>query len=387
MRQHRRAWRRSLDKIKVRPCRPYEQRKLHRLKRQQRNAVNSRHARIVLLSRGGRRNRDSAALVECSIQWVRAVSHRFNDRGLDGITWYPWMHSGRTSHFSADALEQMAEMALAPPKVLIGLTRWSLTKLRDYLVEQKVVAAISPRWLGVLLRRAGVRWRRTKTWKESKDPEFWPKYRRIRRLYQKRPANGRRICVDELGPLNLRPRHGTCWAGRGRGVQRHRATYNRKGGVRHLLAAYDLETDRLFGLFRRSKTWVEFLQSLKWLRARYPGNQVLHVVLDNYGSHLKAEVVGWAWAHQVRFYQTPTNGSWLNRIESQFTALKEFALNNSDYRSHEEQIVAILSYLDWRNRKRGHLCAGLEGVPTSTDRLRLRQTGKSFPSRGTSASL
>jgi hypothetical protein len=29
-----------------------------------------------------------------------------------------------------------------------------------------------------------------------------------------------------------------------------RATYNRKGGVQHFLAAYDLETGRLFGRFR-----------------------------------------------------------------------------------------------------------------------------------------
>src|SRR5262249_42528499 len=130
-------------------------------------------------------------------------------------------------------------------------------------------------------------------------------------------------------------------------------TYNRKGGVRHFLAAYDLETDRLFGLFRRSKTWVQFLELLKWLRRRYPVGQVLYVVMDNYGPHLGEEVLVWAWTHNMRLYLTPTNASWLNRIECQFTALKEFALNNSDYRSHEEQILAILSYLEWRNRQRG----------------------------------
>jgi hypothetical protein len=54
----------------------------------------------------------------------------------------------------------------------------------------------------------------------------------------------------------------------------------------------------------------------------------------------------------IRFYVTPTQASWLNRIEGQFMALKEFALNNSDFRSREEQILAILRYLDWRNRKR-----------------------------------
>ena len=342
-----------MDKVKVRPLRPHEQRKLHRLKRQRGNAVNARHARIVLLSRGGLRNRDIAARVDCSPQWVRRVIHRFNDDGLDGITWYPWMQApGGPRRFTAEVAERIAEVALCSSVGLIGMTRWSLAKLRAYLVEQKVVARISLEWLRTLLRRQDVRWRRTKTWKESHDPDFAAKYRAIRRLYRRRPGGGRRICVDEFGPLNLQPRHGTCLKGPGRRVQRHRATYNRKGGVRHFLAAYDLETDRLVGVFRKRKTWVEFLGFLKWLRYRYPSGQVLHVVLDNYSPHLKEEVAVWAFGHNVRFYFTPSQTSWLNRIESQFTALKEFALNNSDYRSHQEQIEAILRYLDWRNRKR-----------------------------------
>ncbi|MBI3407907.1 MAG: hypothetical protein HY040_06070, partial [Planctomycetes bacterium] len=39
-------------------------------------------------------------------------------------------------------------------------------------------------------------------------------------------------------------------------------------------------------------------------------------------------------------------------IESQFTALKKFALQPSNYDSHEEQQAAIESYLTWRNRAR-----------------------------------
>src|SRR5262249_9801055 len=159
----------------------------------------------------------------------------------------------------------------------------------------------------------------------STDPEFWPKYQRIRRLYRRRPEGGRRICLDEFGPLNLLPRGGSCLAGSGKKVERHRATYSRKGGVRHWLAAYDLERDRLLGQFHARKTWVEFLGFLRWLRGRYPAWERLHVVLDNYGPHLKAEVVAWAWANKVRLYFTPTNASWLNRIECQFTQLKEFA--------------------------------------------------------------
>jgi transposase len=342
-----------MDKVKVRPLRPYEQKKLHRLKRQKSNAVNGRHARIVLLGRGGVRNRDIAARCDCSPQWVRVVIHRFNEYGLDGITWYPWMcGSGKASCFRAAVLEQVAEIAISSPVALIGMTRWSLSKLRDYLVEQKVVASISREWLRTLLHRLGVRWRRTKTWKESRDPEFAPKYRRIKRLYRKRPAGGRRICVDEFGPLNLLPRAGSCLAGAGKEAERHRATYSRKGGVRHLIAAYDLESDKLSGRFYARKTWVQFLDFLKWLRRRYRKGETLHIVMDNYGPHIKAEVVAWARQHKVEFYLTATNASWMNRIESRFTELKEFALNNSDYRSHEALQEAIESYMKWRNGDR-----------------------------------
>lgn len=339
-----------MDTVKVRPLRPYEQKKLHRLKRQKTNAVNSRHARIVLLSRGGVLNRDIALRCDCTPQWVRVILHRFNEYGLDGITWYPWMcGSAKASRFRAAVLEQIAEIAISSPVALIGMTRWSLSKLRDYLVEQKVVASISCEWLRTLLHRLGVRWRRTKTWKESKDPEFAQKYRRIKRLYRKRPVRGRRICVDEFGPLNLLPRAGSCLAGAGKKVERHRATYSRKGGVRHLLAAYDLESDKLLGRFYARKTWVQFLDFLKWLRRRYRKGETLHIVMDNYGPHVKAEVVAWARKHKVEFYLTATNASWMNRIECQFTELKEFALNNSDYRSHEALQEAIELYLKWRN--------------------------------------
>src|SRR5229473_8600306 len=131
-----------------------------------------------------------------------------------------------------------------------------------------------------------------------------------------------------------------------------RATYSRKGGVRHFLAFYDLETDRLYGRFTTRKRWTEFLPFLKWVRSRYPREQKLHIVMDNYGPHMKEEVQTWAALNNIRFYLTPTNGSWLNRIECHFAGLKKFALQPSDHRTHEDQQQAIETYLTWRNRKR-----------------------------------
>jgi len=341
-----------MDKLKARKLKPWEKHKLKRMKRQLTNSVNCLHARIILLSRGGLNNRKIGFHCGCTATWVRQIIHRFNRGGIDAISWYPY-YCARDGprKFFADIVEQVCEVALSPPKRLIGMGVWSLPKLREYLVAQKIIPSISLEWLRQLLRRCRVRWRHTKSWKDSDDPRFWPKYRRIRRLYGKRPAGGRRICIDEFGPLNLQPRHGKHYARIGH-VDRLRATYSRKGGVRYMFGAYDMERDTLVGIFAAKKNWMSFLAFLKWLRRRYRSNEVLHVVLDNGSYHLKAEVLDYAARHKIKFYWTPTNASWLNRIESHFTALRKFALDNTDYRSHEEQQEAIECYLSWRNRAR-----------------------------------
>jgi len=341
-----------MDRIRARKLRPYEGHKLKHMKRQTTNTVNSRHARIILLSRGGLTNRDIAPRCDCTPVWVRKIIHRFNAGGIEAITWYPYQCGpDGPRKFLADIREQICEVALSPPRELIGMSVWSLAKLREYLIQQRLVGAISLEWLRQILRQGKIRWQHTKTWKESTDPQFWPKYRRIRRLYAKRPKGGRRLCVDEFGPLNLLPRHGRHYA-RVKHADRLRATYHRHGGVRHMFGAYDLERDTLVGTFAAQKNWTTFLAFLKWLRRRYPAGETLHIVLDNVGYHKKREVLAYAETHRIKFYWTPTNASWLNRIECHFTAMKKFALENTDYRSHDEQQAAIERYLSWRNRQR-----------------------------------
>ena len=341
-----------MAKVAARKLRPWESSKLQRMKRQLSNAVNSRHARIVLLSRGALGNAGIAERVGCSAVWVRQILHRFNDGGIAAISWYPYycVRAGPRK-FLADVTEQIAEVALSSPVALIGMSVWSLPKLREYLIAQKIVPNISVEGLRQILRQRKVRWRHTKTWKDSSDPEFWAKYRRLRRLYARRPEGGRRLSVDEFGPLNLLPRHGRHYARTGH-VDRLRATYNRKGGVRHMFGAYDLERDTLVGQFVTHKNRVTFLGFLQWLRRRYPGGEVLHIILDNASFHDRPEILAYAARHRIRFYWTPTSASWLNRIECHFTALKKFALDNTDYRTHEEMQSAIVRYLDWRNGRR-----------------------------------
>ena len=121
-----------MAKVAARKLRPRESGKLQRMKRQLSNGVNSQHARIILLSRGGLGNAAIAERVGYSAVWVRKVIHRFNSNGVEGISWYPYYcaHVGPRK-FMADVTEQIGEVALSSPKVLIGMSVWSLPKLRS----------------------------------------------------------------------------------------------------------------------------------------------------------------------------------------------------------------------------------------------------------------
>ncbi|MDX6352501.1 MAG: hypothetical protein QOF84_7291 [Streptomyces sp.] len=52
---------------------------------------------------------------------------------------------------------------------------------------------------------------------------------------------------------------------------------------------------------------------------------------------------------QVEFAYTPTNSSWLNRIEARFTALRYFAPDGTDHPSHKAQGSMIRRCIIWRN--------------------------------------
>ena len=209
-----------------------------------------------------------------------------------------------------------------------------------------------------------------KTWKTSTDPDYEAKKNRVLELYA--IADGKRvpvegdptvvICMDEFGPLNLQPHPGRQWApaAAGAGSQAHprrrrrRATYKRPHGVRHLMAGYDLSTDRLYGHVVKRKGRTEFLAFARYLRSLHPPEVRIAIVLDNFSPHLStttdSRVGDWAEANNVELAYVPFYGSWLNRIEAQFTALRYFALDGTDHSSHREQASMIRRYIAWRNR-------------------------------------
>lgn len=334
----------------MRPLSPHEGTRLQRVTRSAKDRVRLRRATIVLASAQGRPVAAIASLMQVSQRYVRDVIHAFNERGFDALD--PKWSGGRPAKTDPATRERICQIARCCPRDLgLAFSVWSLSKLAEYLGQRRV-AVISRETLRQVLRAGGVSWQATKTWKASNDPEFTAKKARILALYDQVARGqlcdgGRVICVDEFGPLNLQPRPGHGWYPRCR-PRRHRATFHRTQGVRHLFGALDLATGRMYYRIRDRKRGTEFLAFLKTLRTRWP-EQPLHVIVDNFSPHRTAAVRTWAADHDVELVFTPTYSSWLNWIESEFAALRYFALNGTDHRTHAEQDEAIAGYIRWRN--------------------------------------
>lgn len=67
--------------------------------------------------------------------------------------------------------------------------------------------------------------------------------------------------------------------------------------------------------------------------------------MDNFSPHKHPEVRTWSAANQVELVFLPTYASWLNWIEAEFAAVRYFALNGTEHRSHAEQDAAIGDYI------------------------------------------
>lgn len=359
------------ERVRVREISNEEGNRLLRIvRRSSGSVVTWRRAQMVLLSAQGMDVSQIAGVAFTSPDRVRAVIHNFNEDGFDSL--YPKYSGGRPPTFTLPQRRQIKKVALSRPQDHeLPFSVWSLSKLAEFLVAEGVVDDISHEGLRVLLREEGVSFQVIKTFKQSTDPLFEEKKNRVLTLYD--IADGKTepgpddptvvLCMDEFGPLNLLPRPGRQWAPVATKTKpkdaslrrrRRRATYVRTQGIRHLFAAYDLGTDKMYGHVKKSKNRTKFLEFCRYLRSLYPPEVRIAIVLDNFSPHLSTKpdprVGEWAEANNVELAYVPTNASWLNRIEAQFTALRYFALDGTDHRSHDEQNSMIRRYIAWRNR-------------------------------------
>jgi transposase len=299
---------------------------------------------------------------------VRDVIHNFNADGFEAL--YPKYKGGRPTTFTLPERREIKKIARSKPAEHgLPFSTWSLAKLADYLVAEGVVDDISHEGLRVLLREEGVSFQRIRPGRPPATPTTRPR----------RPVSSTcmRSPTARSYPMTASPTSCSAWTSSGRstssptpaGSGPSAADSTRiptgsrgpDGGDLHPPARGQAPARRLgpgqgqaLRPHQPTKNRTKFLEFCRYLRSLYPPKIRIAIVLDNFSPHLTTKkdtrVGDWAAANNVKFAYTPTNSSWLNRIEAQFTALRYFALDGTDHASHKEQSSMIRRYIIWRNK-------------------------------------
>ena len=262
---------------------------------------------MVHASAGGNTVPVIARLAATSQDRVREMIHRFNEMGLRSLD--PQWAGGRPRQITTDDEAFIVKTATTRPEKLgQPFTRWSIRKLVEYLDDNhERVVKIGRERLRQLLVDNEITFQRTKTWKESNDPDRDAKLDRIEQVLEHHPD--RTFAFDEFGPLTIRPVGGSCWAPENQ-PQRQPANYHKLHGVRQFHGCYSVGDDELWGVVR--------------VAAEVGGQHAPEASALDPGSV----------RHKVELCFTPTYSSWTNPIEAHFGPLREFVLNNSNHPNH-----------------------------------------------------
>ena len=336
--------------IKVRGITNEEGNRLRNLLRKTKKVITARRTHVILASAQGFKPPDISILTAYSEDQVRTIIKAFNEDGFEALK--PKYCGGRPRKFSEEQRAKLVALATSKPKDLdLPFQQWSLTRLRHEAITLGIVEDISLEWLRVILHEATITHQSVKTWKESKDPEFEKKKRRIDRLLAIKHNPPVVLATDEMGPISLTPKTGKGWAVIKK-PQRVPATYSKRNGVRHFFGVFNTKKKRIWGQIKERKREKDWFSFLKAIRRRYPKGNKVYIIQDNYSAHWTDNIKAWAKSSNISLVPTPTNASWLNPIECEFGPLKDLVFAGSNYESWDEVETAFAASTKYRNKNR-----------------------------------
>jgi transposase len=158
---------------------------LSRILKASTNAVMLRRAQVIAFSGQGMQAKYIGKQLHLHEEYVRELIRRFDAGSFEALK--PKPRTGRPRELEPEEVAQIIEVATMRPKDCgLPFTTWSLRKIADFLVRRRIVSKTSANMVGRILRENGITFQRTKTWKESNDPEFAPKKNESRPSTRKR---------------------------------------------------------------------------------------------------------------------------------------------------------------------------------------------------------
>jgi transposase len=295
----------------------------------------SQRCQIVLAAARGQQDKVISSELGINFKTVALWRRRFLAEGPDCL-WEVAAGRGRKPSLSSKKIKNI--MDATTQSTPAGATHWSCrTMAKAHGVSKATVNRI---WQSHHLQP-----HRTKSFKLSRDPNFFDKLTDVVGLYLNPPEKALVLCVDEKSQIQALDRtqpglplkKGRC------GTMTH--DYKRNGTTT-LFAALEIAQGKVVGQCYARHRHQEFIKFLNRLNQEFPGEVTLHLVMDNYGTHSHPRVQAWLKRHP-RFvaHFIPTSSSWLNLVERWFGELTGKRLRRGVFVSVQDLVDAIHQYM------------------------------------------
>ena len=297
-------------------------------------------ARIILSSAERLTAAEVARRAGVSRPTVWRWQRRFAEEGVDGLLRDKTRPPGRAP-LPPETIAQVVTMTCqeAPPG---ETTHWTGRAMAR-------AAGTSLRSVQRIWQACNLQPHRWRTFKRSHDPAFAEKVEDIVGLYMNPPAHAVVLSIDEKSQIQaldrtqpglpLKP--GRC------ATMTH--DYKRNGTTT-LFAALNILDGTVIGRCMQRHRHQELIRFLNTVERAIPPGKVIHAVLDNYAAHKQTKVIEWLKRHpRWVFHFTPTSGSWLNAVESFFSALTRRRIRRGTFHSVVDLQAAINRYIDQHN--------------------------------------
>jgi transposase/transcriptional regulator with XRE-family HTH domain len=318
--------------------------------------------RIVLAAATGETNLGIAAESGVDVKTVSLWRGRFAQRGPEGL-WEIASGRGRKPTYSARKIKAIVQATLlSKPE---GMTQWSCRQMAQ-------AQGVSKSTVSTIWRSHNLKPHRVKSFKLSRDARFMEKLTDVVGLYLNPPEQALVLCVDEKTQIQAldRTQPGLPMKKGRLGTMTH--DYKRNGTT-CLFAALEVLQGKVIGQCFTRHRHQEFLKFLRRLDAEFPGAVVLHLVMDNYGTHKHPNVQAWLKRHP-RFvpHFVPTSSSWLNLVERWFGELTAKAVRCGSFASVADLQAAIAGFLKvWNENPKPFVwTATLESIQAKLARCR-----------------
>src|SRR5437764_252893 len=320
--------------------------------------------RLVLAAASGRQDLEIASTYDVN----RHTSALWRQRGRAAGIGSLWeIQPGRGCKPKYDQQKRDALIAATVETKPKGMTHWSCRTLAK-------AQGVSHSTVNRLWQLHNLKPHLSRTFKLSRDPKFIEKLTDVVGLYLNPPQKGIVLCVDEKSQIQALDRtqpglplkKGRC------GTMTHD---DKRNGTATLFAALNVLDGKVIGQCSGRHRHQEFLRFLRRLDWDFPGDQELHLVLDNYGTHKTPEVERWLKRHPrfVRHF-IPTSSSWVNLVERWFGELTEKAVRRGAFFSVPDLVRAIEEFLAaWNENPRPFVwTAKLEDILKKIERARAK---------------